>query len=331
MSDAPIANAIAPHHVAEDRPTSQTQEWLDAQVLEVAHEYRRNRNAVFYAVAEEAAERNIAKKAAAEVALDTNSEMEILNKDTVSINPDLMQSPDGEESLGTSNVTVGEDAGANVALLLAENVVLRKQRDDACYECHTLQNTVISQSRSIIHLEANLLNSRRSVELAEVEIYKLREQTVKAANTVVQLKDENSRLRVRRAAVRGKTPEGADDARCLALAAKLISLKHDGSLLDYSPSTVGRNAKHPDYWVRDALHPLINAGLLTPVELILAMQEPTVWFRVDPKLYNVKTKRNLRASPSQPLKDAMQTVHRSVAQETKTSFNKHAHMTISTI
>lgn len=66
---------------------------------------------------------------------------------------------------------------------------------------------------------------------------------------------------------------------------------------------MGRYAKHPDFWIVQALEPLIKTDYITREDLLLALMDPGVWYKADEKLHKAKAKRNTRGSESEPLQE----------------------------
>ena len=97
--------------------------------------------------------------------------------------------------------------------------------------------------------------------------------------------------------------EDFDGRAAAGVAVKLMALKGGGHIPVFRAASRGPKTPHPDYWVVAHLQPLVDSGKLTKSDMLLALQDPGVWFSVDEGLYRVKVRRNDRESHSQPLAD----------------------------
>jgi hypothetical protein len=231
-----------------------------------------------------ASERNIAKPKGFVTpdSFDNDGKIDNLYKKTVVINVAAMVSPNGKQhpDVGSAEVLIKEevsadsaltgiahDVGVDVAVLLAECSDLLDERDAA---------------------RADNVKALRVID---------------AKNAVIAtLEDQISRLKRPRVTVDSSLNDVSIDARKAAvLAFKLLALRQDNKIDAYVADSQGRYSKHPDFWISKQLSPLVDKGEITRDDLLLALQDPAVWYKTDKKLYRAKAKRNSRDSESRPL------------------------------
>mgnify|MGYP001409884624 CR=1 FL=1 len=179
---------------------------------------------------------------------------------------------DADADIGVAAEGVVQDTNALVTMLLAECSDLLDERDTARAE-HAQALRVIDAKNAVI----------------------------------ATLEDQISRLKRPRVTVDASLNDESADARKAALLAfKLLALRQAKKIDAYVADAQGRYSKHPDFWIVRQLSPLVDKGDVTRDELLLALQDPAVWYKTDKKLYRAKAKRNTRDSESPPLKQLLE-------------------------